>query len=289
MHEELQLALMDTLLPERLFVILDALKALNEIGLSSVEDELQAIFGLQDGISDDDLFVARIEDCFHLALDSAISEFGIRTVDETSMAIKTALLRTVGTFEYYLIPQTLADLTHDDEASNEEIVASLVPLFTEVDEIEALDHLDYVGDATIHRMQVVANELVSLVPEEPLPIDNHDLRVRRINQILNKMDELDSTTTKSVLEISRGGVSMGQSLEGLLSIAYEDLEPLRASSWAYELLGLTYYSNTPIDEVFPKAQHLVSELTEDPDEIRRYRIELHRLYNDVSNVLETSL
>lgn len=285
MYEELQLALMDVVTPERLYVILDAQQLLNQIGLTTADDELQQIFGLQDGISDYDLFISRIDACLIYALGGALREYGITCKDDVSMANMCAILRTVANFEFYVIPETLVNITHDEELTNEEIVAELVSLFTELSLEEALEGIAGVEDSTILRMQAVSTELdVYTVTDTESQIEHRELRLRRINQMLADNQWKSPIIT---LGLSRNGVKLGQSLELLVSTTYEDLEASQDEHLPTELLALVYFSNTPIEEILSSALDLVDEFFEDNPTRLRVRKEIEDIYNEYSDLNES--
>lgn len=284
MFEELQLALMDVVMPERLFVILDAQRLLNELGLTTADEELQTIIGLQDGISDTDLLVGRVDDCLTIALRSALREYGVTPGDDVRMPVLTALLRTVGQFEFYLVPTLLAERM-EAALSNEELLASVVPLFTEVSENEAFEALTQVEDATITRMRTVTRELLTHHPTTPREVNQRDLRTHRINQILVHTQRFHPV---HALELSQAGVGMGLPLEHLVDLTVERLEALDLEPLAYELIGLGYYSNTPVDTLLVTLQELTRSLTDDLQQQHQLKTLLHQVYHQYADLAEVT-
>lgn len=286
MHEELQLALTDVVSPERLGVILDAQRVLNDAGLTTADDELQLVLGLHDGISDYDLTVSRVAGVLMLALGNVLTDHGVECRDDTSMSIMVGIVHTLINFENYLIPESLVSIV-ESGMTNEEILASLVPLFTELDETETWECLVEVSDDSIRRMRVVANDLTSKMPPEAKDeVTHRDLRVKRINQILANTQQIHP---RIVLELANRGVRMGQCPDLLVDLSLEELEMLDLEPLASELLGLTYYSNSNIEDIYTTLMYLVDELADDPDVRVRLREYAHTAYHDYADTLETQI
>lgn len=284
MYEELQLALWDIISPEQLYVILEAQRLLNDIGLTTADDELQNVIGLQDGISDNTILINRIEDVLLYAVGSALNEYGITLRDDAPFPLMVGILRTVSQFELYLIPESLSDVINSAD-DNEEVVSYLVPLFTEFDEQEALDNIVTVEDATIRRMHAVVEELIAVTPTDNPVVEKRELRIKRINQMLIQTQRMHPLI---VVDLAQSGVRMGQPLDLLVTQVIDRLEPLALEPLAYEMLGLTYYSNTPISDILQATLQGVEELIDEIKEQVTLRELIHQKYHEFSDLDEVN-
>lgn len=285
MFEELQLALMDLVTPERLFVILEAHRVLMDLGIDDVNDELQQIIGLQDGISDTDLFISRIDECLMISLYDTINEYNVGIRDDVTMAQLTAIVRTVTMFDDYIIPDTLVALLESDQ-SNIEMIAAMVPLFTELSEEEALEVITDVSDATIARMRSIADEMLSTQVGEYNEVADQTIRVKRINMMRNNTQ---GHHPRIAVELANSGVKLGQNFEVILSMSVLQLEPLPLKEMAYELVGLAYFSNTPIGDIRQTLQESVYEIYDEFDQQRRLNSMIATVYNEFSGIDEVVL
>lgn len=285
MFEELQLALMDLVTPERLFVILEAHRVLMDLGIDDVNDELQQIIGLQDGISDTGMFIDRINDCLTLTLRNTINDYSVDVSDEINLIQLTALIRTVANFDDYLIPDTLVSLLSSDQ-NNVEMLASIVPLFTELSEEEALEVITEVSDSTITRMRVIADEMLATQIGEYNEVPDQTLRIKRINAIRNQTQGQHPFV---VMGLTDNGVTLGQNFEVLISMSLTQLEPLALKEMAYELVGLVYFSNTPIGDIKQTLQESIYEIYDEYEHQRRLNNMISVVYNEFSGIDEVVL
>jgi hypothetical protein len=280
--EELQLALLDMVSPEQLAVLLEAQRLLNQLGLTTADDELATIIGIQDGISDTATFVGRIHDCLTLAVGAALNEYGVVLKSDVALPTMIAILRTVGSVEHYLIPENLVDITTSDR-DNEEVVAALVPLFSEVGEADALMAIEHVEDSTIMRLSAIAQELYD---QQPLPVDQVDqreLRVHRINTLLTHTQR-----PEMALQLARDGVRMGQPFDQLVTQVIDQLEVLKNEDLALELLGLAYFSRTEVSDIPNAVLDIVGEFTDDPREQVDLRQILYTTYHQYADRFEVN-
>lgn len=262
MYEELQLALADVVTPEQLDVLLECHQQLSDLGLSDFEDELQQVVGLQDGISDNDLFVSRIRDVLLYAVGDALTQYGVEVDDETPLNVMVGILQAVANIEHYIIPEHLHDLACSGRPS-EEIIAEMTPMFSVVPGDEAFEHIVAVKDDTIIRLREITGQLLSYrTPDDHRPAD-HTLKIAKINGLLNATQQ---QRPAKVNELAKSGVRSGQPLDTLLELSIEYLDAQPTTEVAIELLGLAYYSDVPMSELTDVLREVVREYTDDYQE-----------------------
>ncbi len=246
MNEELQLALAGVISPERLEVILQGQRLLNDLGLTTADDELQQIFGLQDGISDNQLFVSRIEDCLLLAVGDSLRQYGITVAEHTPFAMMVGILHAVSQFEYYILPETLLDLTCGTDDS-EVLLAGLVPLFSELQREEVLEYLTAVEASTIARIRQIASDHLALREVTVARPDDYHQRIRILNGMLRRSL---NAHPQVVLQLAKNGIRAGLPVGELLEQALDDLDALKLEAAAREIVALVYFSDTPLDDIW---------------------------------------
>lgn len=262
MYEELQLALMDLITPERLDVFLEAQQLLSSMGLSDFEDEIQQVFGLQDGISDNDLLVSRVETILIYAMGDALNQYGVTVRDDTPLEVMAGIAQATANIEHYVIPEVLHDITLGDWQP-EEALAEMVPMFSAVSGVNAFDYLTHVKEDTITRIrEITASVLQYRPPEDNRPVD-HKERIARINQLLRHTQH---TAPAVVVNLAKSGVGSGQPLTSLMNYALEDLDKMNTDEVGIELLGLVYFSNTPLDNMTSTIRDVIQDYTDEYQE-----------------------
>lgn len=259
MYEELQLALTDIVSPEQLDVLLDAQQILAALGLTDFEDELQQVFGLQDGISDNDLLVSRTRDVLIYALGDALTQYGVTVEDETPMPVMVGILQAVANIEHYVIPEVLHDMTLGNWQA-EEIIADMTPMFSTVPGDEAFEYILAVKSDTITRIREITGQALHYTPPEDTRPPDHRKKISKINAMLNRTQQQHPI---KVTELAKSGVASGQSFDTLLELSIEYLDTLSTDQVALELLGLVYYSDTPMAEVPTMMNEVIKDYTDD--------------------------
>jgi len=268
MYEELQVGLDGIVTPERMDVILDSYRQLTEAGMDAMNDELLVIFNLQDGIADNSMLVSRVTDCLMAGAVTLLKEHGIFVRPETiELPQLTALIQTVIGFDKYLLPESLWTLV----AANEEadvILASLVPLFSDISADEILPAIERVEPALIARMRELTEHKVHVSEEATALSDDHNARIASINTLLRHYDQKHPSLVK---ELADAGVPSGQTLVVLFEQVFAELDNFKANELGIEFLGLVLYSDTPLCEVYGVTRSLPQEFTDSHSE--QYRIE----------------
>ncbi len=262
MYEELQLALMDLISPERLDVFLEAQQLLSSMGLSDFEDEIQQVFGLQDGISDNDLLVSRVETILIYALGDALNQYGVTVREDTPLPVMIGIVQATANIEHYVIPEVLHDFTLGDWQP-EEALAEMVPMFSTVSGVDAFDYITHVRPETITRIREITSAALQYRPPEDTRPTDHKERISQINRLLRATDH---AAPSIVVNLAKSGVGSGQPLASLMSYALEDLDKLSTDAVGPELLGLVYFSNVPLNQLFTTFRDLVRDYTDDYQE-----------------------
>lgn len=283
MLQELDLALNDVVLPERLELLLDTYALLNKLGMDDVDTELQQIIGLQDGISDTDLFVSRVSDCLELACRELLTQFGVALIDELPLTTILGVLQTVTDFEYYIIPENVIDII-DSSDTNEEVVVRMTPLFSGLDEVTAMEAVLSVSDSTIARIRQVCLENHVQDPEERELPDYYQWRIDTINHILRATPDMPHLAKQLV----DNGIRLGLPLDVVVGQVIDQLAEVPIPDLGTEIIMLVCFSATPIDELGTAAIEIAKALTDDLTEQNRIRRSVVKAYdyhvNHVTNI-----
>lgn len=257
MHLELQLALQHAVTPERLEQILAAHRLLVDVGQTAMDDELLQVLGLDD--ADQTLLVSRVTDVLYAGLRQCLQEFEIEMSDTAPLGLMTDVLTTVANLEYYLIPETLLDIANDDSWP-EEVIARLVPLLTGSQTDEVLEHLLTVSPTCIARIRQIAEDHLGLREVQVRRPEQHERRIR----LLNRLTTLTQGANPQIVKrLAKNGVNSGLSPDILLELALPMLDELEPDQLPGELLGLVYFSNTPLDRVEIVTSDLIGDYCDD--------------------------
>lgn len=262
MHKELRIALKDVVSPERLWVLLEAYDLLSTVGLSDQDTELQNILGLQDGISDTNLLVGRVEDLLIYTVGNTLFQYGITVNEETPLSLMTYILDAISRVEYYVIPETLYSIASSD-IQPEEVIAQVVPLLSPVtDDDEVFMALTHVSPDTINRLKTIS----AYQDKQPTPHPDHDKKVALINGIYR---ETGGRVPVVVTEMAKDGVRLGTPLDAVLEMAFERLDEMnqsRSADIALELLGLVAYSDVAHENMVGTINAVIAEFTDEYSE-----------------------
>jgi hypothetical protein len=279
MNLELQLALEGLVTPERLDLLLEANRLLSGLGLDVVGDELQEIIEIQNSNADNTMLVSRLDDVLTIGLNQALDSFGVRLIDDATMAQRNNVLHTIASLEHYIIPDHLVGLTMGD-FTNEEVIANMTPIFTTLGVEEAIDVLALVSDDLVARIHEVALNAIQLRGPEPVDLlPDNTRRVARLNRLIKGKGAEKCTI---VMELANAGVRCGRPLDSLIHQNVEVMDSFDSDHLACELLALVYFSNAPFDEAFTTARRLVQEFTDELSEQNR----LNKYLTDLERVVE---
>jgi len=277
MLDELRIALHGIIPEERIRVFLEAQQLLSSIGLSSFEDELQNIIGMQDGISDNYLFVGRIQDVLIYALGDSLTQYGITVEENTTIPVMLGILQAVANVENYVIPQTLYDMTLSDWTP-EELVSEMTPMFSDITGAEAFDAIVKVDDAVVTRLREITSQATEQNAEDLPHRDAKTGAIKRINALLNATNHHHP---QLVVEMAKSGIPSGQPLEVLLGETLETLDTLPTDKLALELLGLVFYSGSEPEEIGDVLKATIRDFTDDYQEQVRIEKAIEATWGEV--------
>lgn len=269
MNEELALALLDVVSPERLEVITNTSSVLEALGFTSHTFEIQQILGLQDGESDNFLLVSRIEDALTVGVWCTLKQFGVVTHD-APLGLLAPLLEGLGLIEHYVIPVDLYSLALSDE-SPEEVLSTIIPYVSTLEEDQVFDLLTEVKSTCIDRIRQVLYAKMQAA-EQPTGYDVSTPQAKRKLNHLNRLIKLaqDKNATLIVKRLADEGVPIGRAITDLYPLALEHLEETSSTQlMAYELLGLWLYSDADISTPIQTFGDAVNAFTDEPGEVHQ--------------------
>lgn len=282
MNEELMLALEGVVTPLQLEQYLNALRVLEGVGLSTHMDELQQVFGMQDGISDNDLFRDRVQGVFVVAVEHCLKQYGITLVDETPLPVGVAILESVALVEQYILPESLLSLASTMDDRPEEVIAELTHMIAGHQDVDYVMHLDHVDPATIVRMEHLLRERVAY-EVTPSPMGELERqRIRLTNYCLHRLPRTQAVEeTEAYL---KNGLHPLVPMEELLDMVMEavDLDEYTTETVAGPLLLIWAFSYPTTGHVTldPSFTATVNAFTDDPTEIGRIHRAAQQLFTE---------
>lgn len=273
MNEELMLALEGVVTPEQLDAYLNATRVLEGVGLSSHMDELQQVFGMQDGVSDNDLFRDRVHGVLVSAVEHCLDQYGIHMMDTTALPVSTAILESVALVEQYILPESLLAVAASEDDSPEDVIAELTQMIAGHQDVDYVEHLASVDSATVVRLESVLRERLD-VEITPTPLS--DLERRRIQLTNYCLQKLPPSPAKyEVGEVLKSGLHPLVDEETLLDIVMDqvDLDGYTTETVTTPLLlvwAFSYPTTGPVtlEDTFDA---VINAFTDDPDELGRIR------------------
>lgn len=226
---------------DRLYVMLEAYMAMNKLGMSSQDTELQTIFGLPDEMTNSELFLSRIDACLTYGVGKCLNEYGIVVQDGTPLTVMTSILTAVSTFEQYQMEQCTLDVLVDDDTDVIEKMAEFIPMYSDLEAVDVTEYVIDVRQATMERLvNIVKEELnhhVEAVSHDP----TRPARVNKINTLLR--DGCDDQL-ELVRQLASTGVPMDTPVTQLIEGNIEALDNiLDTESLALEFLMLALYAD----------------------------------------------
>lgn len=266
MYEELRVGLEGTATPEHLEMLLTAHRCLDNAGVDSIDDELIALMAIHDGMYDNAALVNQVQSAFGISLTAALNEYSIRFDPATPLPVLVGVLDTVSTFEQYVVPVTLWDITTSGD-DPDVILSNIVELFSDVNPDDVIEYVEYVDPRVISRMRQVAEDRMQHEEDISDVPDDYHKRVAAINRIQRITSRRHPRLT---VELAEAGFSMAQPMLVVLEQCLDDLDQMYPADVGREFLGLVYYSNTPLGSVHREARGLAEDFTDDSGE--RFRI-----------------
>lgn len=284
-EEELQLALWGVVSDLQMTTYLRALTVLHDLGLTSQDDELQQVFGLQDGVSDNDLFRDRTLAVLTTAVESALLQYGVTVVEGTELRASVAILDSLSRVEHYLLPTHLRDIaaTEDDPV---EVIAGVVEVVAGDPGVGYEECLAHVEPATVTRLEQIMADRIAL-EEPPVPVSETALAgLQVINRLRRAFGPTVPEGVTRVVEFLQGGYQPGTSVELLLEGLCDnlDLDTLRTEQMGDVLLLIWAFSDEFTRSHQPEAfQPTIAAFTDDPEEQRRISVAMTQRLNEVTH------
>lgn len=253
-----------------------AIDLLTELGQSAPQDDIALVIDVADDNADTALTVSRITDILDLALTQQIREIGVSLIAEASLVFKVAMLTTLTSIEHYVIPTEIQDILIS-ETDNEETLARLVPVITDVSMEETLDTVTEVQDYTIARFkEIITAKLNSMEQPAGVVKSDHHQRIAMINRLLNLHGKEQASIAYSFLD---AGVGIGLPLTSLLNQSLPQLDELDENRTqvpierlSLEILVLVLISDEPLATVKNKAITIASDLNDEAIRINRLSV-----------------
>lgn len=263
MKLEIQEAIQSLVPPEQLLVILDTVDLLLEQDYVLALDELNTVLMIADDNADSAMLVARINDILTYALNYILTEHGVSVHDEAPLATRLAVANTILLIPLYLIPDDLAHIFQQGY-DNEETLAKLVAFFSTQHEDEVLEAIESVDPHALNVIRQSIDERIRTMGQyvgTRIPAE----RIRVINRLIKTSGR---EKFSMMLELADAGVRVGRPYDELLNLSFESLESRNPEQAASQLVGLAFFSDMPLQGIWPKLEASLDEFTDNPMERR---------------------
>lgn len=283
MKLEIQDAIQDLVTPETLKTITEVVQTLEEKDYVLALDELNQVLMLADSMADSSMLVGRINDVLHYALTYLLNDHGITVLQEASLETMHAIYQTVIYIPLYVIPEDLDHVFHGGY-DNVELIAQLVPYFSNAQVDEILESLDGVTTACVEELHEIIKAKLTAQAEYAggrVPAE----RIKLINRLLATNDRAKFSM---MLELADAGVRIGRSYDELITMSFEGLESKNPVEAAAQMVGLAFYSDLPIEGVWRTIDVSLDEYTDNPMERRFMLDEIAEIKRNVGNLNEAT-
>jgi hypothetical protein len=262
MRHEIDVALTGLITEEQKDVLLSGYDVLQTVGLSDVDVELQTVLGLQDGISDSYLLVSRLQDVLLLATGGCLNQYGIVLRDDTPFPVMSEILLGLATFENQLLPEHMMEILEADDLGNIEKTAEILAITTSENEDTLYEYIVDVRESLLVRMVNVLKEAFQLKDVEPEDAERTTENRYRARQIHHLCRGFDGHPT-IVFELASSGVAMGTPIHLMVPDVFDQLDALSTGDLAVELLGLIWYSDTPMNNSPKVLENYLEDFNDD--------------------------
>lgn len=257
MQEQLDSVLTPLMTDERKEVILDCVLSFEEIDYGAALDELQQVIAIADDMADMSMLLARIDDIIRIGHESILMAHDIKIADEATQAQRQAIVKTILSLQYYILPDQI-QLLLQGNFDCEEILAHLVPMFENVSFDEILPLVIEVSPTFIKALVGLIDKELQVrghVDEYLAPVS----RIRLLNQLVTRVGRHHFSM---MLELSESGMRVGHDWIELLNNSLEALDSKNAQEAAYEMVGLAFFSNTPLPQLYQTVKLSLDEYTD---------------------------
>lgn len=243
---------------ERKELILSCVASLESLDYQAALDELQQVVEIQDGLSDNGMLLARIDDVIWNAHETIFKNHEIEVSAEATQEIRQAIVDVLANFNRYIVPDQLLML-FEGGFMPDEVLAQMVQLFTAVKFDEAWP---MIGNVSPQLMNTMREEIERQVRYRGLE-DTDVTPVRRVKMVNDYIRVVGQDTFSMLLDLSNSGVRIGtRDIAGLVQQSLEALDRKDPEVAALDLFGLVLMSNVPVEEIDKKIRELIADYSD---------------------------
>ena len=243
---------------ERKELILSCVASLESLDYQAALDELQQVVEIQDGLSDNGMLLARIDDVIWNAHETIFKNHEIEVSAEATQEIRQAIVDVLANFNRYIVPDQLLML-FEGGFMPDEVLAQMVQLFTAVKFDEAWP---MIGNVSPQLMNTMREEIERQVRYRGLE-DTDVTPVRRVKMVNDYIRVVGQDTFSMLLDLSNSGVRIGtRDITDLVQQSLEALDRKDPEVAALELFGLVLMSNVPVEEIDKKIRELIADYSD---------------------------
>lgn len=262
MNEYLRTLITPLVTPERLEYFREAYDLLERINFVDCLDELYMITQIQDGISDNAMFLQRLSDVIYIGLKEMLLQHEVIVNDDIPEWALLQLMQSITMVDAYTLPYEILEM-HDAGYSGDELLAAVAANFGYLDFDELVQWIVQVSDNFTTNLINLLNtraSMESVVDNVPIEPD----AIRRMNLVLIKLGNERISLAKELLD---SGVRVGIGWDLIETMAFDGLEKIPVQQVGYELLGLLVLAGMDIKTIKEKAQQIMEDFTDVPREL----------------------
>lgn len=262
MNEYLRTLITPLVTPERLEYFREAYDLLERINFVDCLDELYMITQIQDGISDNAMFLQRLSDVIYIGLKEMLLQHEVIVSDDIPEWALLQLMQSITMVDAYTLPYEILEM-HDAGYSGDELLAAVAANFGYLDFDELVQWIVQVSDNFTTNLINLLNtraSMESVVDNVPIEPD----AIRRMNLVLIKLGNERISLAKELLD---SGVRVGIGWDLIETMAFDGLEKIPVHQVGYELLGLLVLAGMDIKTIKEKAQQIMEDFTDVPREL----------------------
>ncbi len=262
MNEYLRTLITPLVTPERLEYFREAYDLLERINFVDCLDELYMITQIQDGISDNAMFLQRLSDVIYIGLKEMLLQHEVIVNDDIPEWALLQLMQSITMVDAYTLPYEILEM-HDAGYSGDELLAAVAANFGYLDFDELVQWIVQVSDnftANLINLLNTRASMESVVDNIPIEPD----AIRRMNLVMIKLGSERISLAKELLD---SGVRVGIGWDLIETMAFDGLEKIPVQQVGYELLGLLVLAGMDIKTIKEKAQQIMEDFTDVPREL----------------------
>lgn len=231
--------------------MVEAYRVLDDIGMEDQDTELLNIMGLDSDHNDSSLLVGRIEACLTYAVGGKLNEYGIIMIDGTPLMVMVKLLEVVATFERYGNHQEVHDLFLSDEYDNEERLAEIAALFSDLEPVDVIYYLGELRESTMLRIKTIVEDELDHIVKPGLPYGTQEQSM--CSDVIKMLtSHAPSGQLKVVYQVAEYGHPMlggDNTINAVLDDTIDHLDTLTDEKQiAYEVTALCIYAYKDYEE-----------------------------------------